>query len=389
MFQLARTVALYLYLLVQPAACDVVTDDGHHWILSVSHDTSPAHDSWANDTDTETITPTNSGDDMYDNNNHKEVFQALFHVRFGMSVVGITGNFINIAVCLESNFRHLPVTPYMVALAVSDSIGLYSSVFVVAWKYYTGHTVPDLTKMCNVRWYINVVSLCTSAMLLCAISLQRMIAIRYPLHAKLWLKNRVTYMSLAAILLYATACFVPVTMMCDSQCRLRPGWPRFYLFNILTYHLLISNNILPDMILVVTNILLAISLKNSSFRQDSDSAVHGVKDNTVTKCAVMALTLALTHLLLTTPLAVHSILQTAKAYKENSAVEQIVQNPIYLLYTANHAINFFLCVATSSSFRRSLRSLFSCRNCCQRRLFGKGHSSDTISTNMGQVDTMY
>ena len=306
--------------------------------------------------------------------------QTIYHVRFGMSLVGITGNIVNIAVCLQSNFRHLPVTPYMVALAVADSTGLYSSVFVLVWKRYTGQPVPDLTQRCNVRWYINLVSLCTSAMLLCAISIQRLIAIRYPLHAKLWLKKRVTYGSLVAIILYAVGSFSPVIVAGNAECQ-TAGWGYVYLYKVLPYQFLITNNILPDVILVVSNALIASSLKTALFPRNKDSAAHGTQYGSLQKCTILAMTLAVAHLLLTTPLTLYSIGEAMGKWSPHSGPSQeLLHASVYLLYTSNHAINFFLCVATSSSFRRSLINLFSCRKCHLCKPLDTANSSETIST---------
>ena len=310
------------------------------------------------------------------------IIEIIYHVRFAMSVAGIIGNTINIIVCLQPNFRHLPVTPYMVALAVSDSLALYCSPFVVALKKYTGHKIPDLTQMCNVRRYLSVGSLCSSALCLCAISIQRMIAIRYPLHAKLWLKKRVIYCSLVVIIVYVASTFAPLLMSFTTTCRIKRGWSMVYVYHVLLYHLLISNHILPDLILVISNTLLAISINNTILRESTESAVHGSKANTAKKCTIMALTLAAAHLLLTTPLTVYSIIDALDIYSDTGPIQELVHVSIYLLATTNHAINFFLCVATSSSFRQSLKTLLSCQVCRRLRPREHANSSETMVTSV-------
>ena len=413
MTNMARNAFFVLSIFIKVSLIEGTTEAVHNWTLVVNHDSFFTENSTqlettqgkyetivtgineeftrgeinSSGTVTEVMPLNNSSDLAEDNQKDNAILlQAISHVRFGMSVVGITGNIINIAVCLQPNFRQLPVTPYMVALAVADSIGLYSSAFVVALKTFTGQTVPGLTQFCNVRRYLNVVSLCTSALLLCAISIQRMIAIRYPLHAKLWLKKGAIYCSLAAIILYATASFIPVILSFTTQCGLKPGWQRIYVYKILTYHLLVSNNLLPDVILVISNTLLAISVKNTLFRKDNETAVHGRKGTNVNKCAVMALTLAAAHLLLTTPLTVYSIVDALDIYSDTGPTDELIQSSVYLLYTANHAVNFFLCVATSSSFRQSLKSLLSCQKCRRKQTIENANSSETISTALSHME---
>ena len=403
------TALLYLLLFVQVNANAGVTNFSHIWIIhdailpqtstlvnpvhnqyptthAVSNEESTLGELGLNDNIIDYATISNTGDPPKDYSGYyKAVLKTISHIRFGMSVAGIIGNTVNAVVCLQSNFRHLPVTPYMVALAVFDNIGLYNSAFVVGWKKYTGQTVPDLSQMCNVRRYFNLVSLCTSAMLLCAISLQRMIAIRYPLHAKLWLKKSGIYCSLVVIIVYATASFSPVIFAFTTQCHMKSEWARMYTFNVLTYQLLICNNLLPDAILVITNALLIISIKDTIFRKGTGNTVHGNNEKNVKKCTIMAVTLAVAHLLLTTPLAVHSILDALDVY-DTRRTEKLTSYLVYLLYTTNHAINFFLCVATSSSFRRSLKTLLSCQVCRRRRPRENTNSSATVSTSMAQTD---
>ena len=358
------TALFHLLLVVQANADAGVTNFSHIWIIhdvplpQISTLLNPIHNQYLT---THDDTISNTGDPpKYYSGYYKAILKTLSHIRFGMSVAGIIGNIVNIAVCLQSNFRYMPVTPYMVALAVFDNIGLYNGAFVVGWKKYTGQTVPDLSQMCNIRRYINLVSLCTSAMLLCAISLQRMIAIRYPLHAKLWLKKSGIYCSLVAIIVYATASFSPVIFAFTTQCRPKTEWAQIFTYRVLAYQLLICNNLLPDAILVITNALLIISIKDTIFGKGTENTIHGNNDKNAKKCTIMAVTLAVAHLLLTTPLAVHSILDALDVY-DSRRTEELVDYLVYLLYTANHAINFFLCVACDGTICDSLQFVTAAR----------------------------
>ena len=294
----------------------------------------------------------------------KTFLQVFLHIRFTLAVFGILGNILSILVILQRNFRQLPVAPYMIGVAVTDSLFLYSRQIVDWFEVQFNYMLPGLTSLCQVRYFFIVASLNISSMLLGALSMERMYAVRYPLLAKVNLTRKVSLVIIAATVIGVIAIYTPMLLAMDeADCSPKPGW-EFYIRNVYVFSQLICTNVIPDILIVFANVTMAITIRGrlsaKSKDSTSDSATHGGTDNQAAMTR-LAVTLAITHFVLTMPII------TLKAYQLSvgiynfflsGPVMSMMEGGFMALIVLNHSINFILYIGTSTLFRTSMKKIF-------------------------------
>lgn len=299
------------------------------------------------------------------------------------AVTGITGNVMNIIVCVSAQFRTQPITLYLFTLAISDTIGLYVGGIDEWCKYRYNLSLSGLADNCNVRSFLSAVVIALSAYLLCAINLQRFVAVKFPLKAKIWLRTKVTVISIVATLVSVVAVFTPMLFALNPEtCYANPGWEN-YTYTYIATKVLFITNIIPHVILFTSTVLLIIAVKTAFTVKHqgngSESGVHGGHQAlNVAKCVGMTITLATTHLVLTLPSIVAVMYMTyfMPSYIYGVSSWFLTLFPISMCFVLiSHALNFPLCIATSSTFRQAFITVV----CCSKN---SSNSSDTSFTDV-------
>ena len=298
----------------------------------------------------------------------KNFLKAFLHIRFILAVFGIVGNVLSILVILQPNFRQLPVMPYMLGVAVTDSLYLFSRSVVDWFKVQFNYMIPGLTSLCQVRYFFIVASLNVSSMLLGALSMERMYAVRYPLLAKVKLTRKLSYGIIAAIFVAVIAVYIPMLLAINQKdCKPVPGW-EFYQRNIYVWSQIICTNFIPDVLIVFSNVVMLVTIRGrlsaKSNEASGESATHGGTDNQAAMTR-LAVTLAITHFILTMPI------MTLKAYQlsvgiynffTSGPVVSMLEALFLALMVLNHSINFILYIGTSTAFRIAMKKMF-CKVC--------------------------
>ncbi|XP_058793250.1 thyrotropin-releasing hormone receptor [Phymastichus coffea] len=287
-------------------------------------------------------------------------------------VLGSLGNCLSVYVVFASKMRRTSSSFYLAALAVSDT-GFLASIFV-AWLGLSWTNVQIMNKQGFCQFFVYLTNVCSflSAWFVVAFTLERFVAVCYPLHrqwictvnrAKLLLSG-VTFAGLvlcSPVLVYSGPRLMDNTTR--EQCHIEEGWDSVasavnYLDTILTFAL-------PFCIIFVLNSLIVktvwrvdsvrTSLKACGSTRDSPQPIHQSK---VTK---MLLIVSSVFFCLNLP--AYAMRAYAFLQPDNSAteLEVLIQRACNLLFNTNFGISFGLYCASGQNFRLAVQHLFSCR----------------------------
>ena len=302
-----------------------------------------------------------------------------------VAALGILCNIFGFVVSLQQPIRRQHVAPFMVCMSITDAIFLYIAIINTFWEKASGHPIPGITTYCNIRRFIMTASLTTSGLVLANLSLQRLIALLWPHSSRVTLSVKSALVSVVVVCALSCVIFTPILFALhpDETCTPREGWEEYAIYTY-SWTVVLVQNILPDAILLISNLLLAFGIAKSirEHRQIHPIPSQHINDGGRTKGLRLVATLALSHLLLTLPLV------ALRCYQLNTGVLRlfrsgpqmtIVELIFMLLITVNHSWNFLLCVGNSSTYRKVLRKLFPCCRCLT--------GSHTTPPSMGTVNT--
>ena len=298
-------------------------------------------------------------------------------------ILGTLGNILNIMIMLRRKFAKLSISVYLLVLAISDTIFLYTNTLSTDWILY----VTDVNIQnegngpCKILKYILMTSRCLSAWLIVAVSVERLTAIIKPYSAKMRATPRrarfivlgITSVVICAYLHILVLVEVTPNGICLWKTGLKNAIP--VLFNVYD---LILYSLLPSVILLTTSTMLIYKVRQSHKFQAEAANRFGTqqRDHQETvRMSVMLVTVSLTFFFLTLPITLDQTLFMMKIFSPD-----IVYFTFYLLDVLNHSINFILYMISGKSFRQELNLMF-----CGVRTHGNHlNSKDTETTTSRQ-----
>lgn len=264
-------------------------------------------------------------------------------------ILGIPGNAFTIAV-LNSFLRKPPAYRYFQALAVTDLLFL-CIVCLSSWIEHKFGTHPKDTSlfMCIVyRLGGNSTGL-QSIVFLVVITVQRVIAVSYPLHVRALCTVRLAYIIIAVVVF---GCFTPYTYTLfvteyDNKCQWTKSY-KIYGNEIMRWINATVFLFLPVTILVFSNCFLVWTLLSSTRMPAEFVSTGGTKSifSSTLNVVVVSTILAV----LTVPLSVINLVIESRNAGHDSRHQFFKEIGLILMCTKS-AVNFFFYTLTGKGFR--------------------------------------
>ncbi|XP_064624468.1 galanin receptor type 2-like [Lineus longissimus] len=313
-----------------------------------------------------------------------DILKVLYGI-LGPSILGLMGNPLAIAVASRSQNRLSP-SVYIIAMGVADSVYLLEAVcFVVCQKLFDeGMMLNHVTLLTRINVYVAFSSGTLSSIFLSAMSLDRLLAVRFPMKATTLCtaaraKVAVIVASLSVLAINIHLFYV-VQYFWDPQLGYyltiitSPGHPALEVFS--SWFQMLAGTILPFVIISTSNVFIIVTIHHASQERSKmeygDNEKRGRETVYLTR---MLIFISLAYIILSVPYRWYTlgtkIPSISKLYNMSrvSSRKQFMMGALSasILWSFNYAINFFLyCVGGGAKYRREtvfiLRRIFFCKH---------------------------
>ncbi|XP_014233875.1 FMRFamide receptor [Trichogramma pretiosum] len=282
--------------------------------------------------------------------------------------VGSLGNCLSVfVVSASTKMRRSSSNYYLAALAVSDTGFLFA--LLLAWFGIVN--VPLVTRRGICQLFIYLTNVCSflSAWFVVAFTVERFVAVRYPLHRQ-WIctYSRAKYI-IGSVTVAGLVLCSPVLLFAEvrvheavSVCSITPGWER--LATVLNFVDTILTFVLPFSVIVVLNTLIVRGVYEVDrarmlleARLSTRESPLALQQSRITK---MLLIVSSVFFCLNLPSYVMRLY--AYVHPENTVtdMEVLIQRCCNLLFDTNFGISFGLYCASGQNFRSAAVELLSC-----------------------------
>ena len=300
-------------------------------------------------------------------------------------VVGLCGNILSIVVLSRKRMRITTTSVYLRFLAVSDSLVLLIGTLRQLIYFYSDIDIRELTDLaCKVHLWLayNVIGL--SCWLLCVISTDRLLAIKFPLWAKSHCTKRIALvivivLSVAVSLIdshllmfmyrdevYSSSNKTNTSVLLDVACNPNPTNIQYVKFKnkvwpFLTFFLYSFS---PIVWLVTCNIFLfkQLSLRHVKKQKSRQVDTEGRRERKDLKSLTkMLIVLCVFFIVVTVPTCVYMIVTPyvfARTSAHDTAKKLLFSSIASVFLYSNNTFNFIIYCVSGSLFRKELRHLF-------------------------------
>ena len=298
--------------------------------------------------------------------------------------IGTVGNSLIIVVILLGSLRNSPFMMLLMNLAVVDNLVLWSRLVLMF-----GNIFKESLFLCRLGIFIQSATNILSSWLLVLISLERMVAVYFPLKVHMYCSLKKTYaMSFFTMIFAFSSC-----LYCFFTCSVRAvhdvpfcfstGYEIWndLIFQIAFWFLYFS---IPCLIMVVLNVSIICKIRSQdAFRIRSQGPNKRSKSNKTTSMVAMLLAVCFIFCVTILPSStsgvffyICQVLDRQFCFTPDPWIGQLAR----ILDGINHFINFFLYCLTGSVFREALCKMFSRR--CRQAATRNPQQSPTISENI-------
>ena len=295
-------------------------------------------------------------------------------------VVGVIGNAVSIAVMSRQRMRHTTTSVYLRLLAVFDSVIL---LVVLPRKLLHFHSSVEIKNLsvfaCKLVPFLTTSSLNLSWCLLSAITIDRLILIRYPV----WAKKHCTRKS--ALIVFAILVSIIVAVNCHSilfqnlrwkevisadnttvrvneRCVPIPNWYLMFRNKVWPLIILAVFSMVPVILQIVCNVLLARELVTRSRKRQARSLQesNNQHERDLRSVTRMLIVISVFFVISTVPQCIQLTLQPyifKPRIDHNIAKNLLMVAVIQLLMYSNNAFNFLLYTLSGKVFRKELWSM--------------------------------
>lgn len=297
------------------------------------------------------------------------------------SVFGVIGNILSLAVLYHQRMRN-PTNSCLAALALSDLGFLVQSLLFVGTNIQSVYdpVLGEERSQILYPWfgaYASLVASRISSSLILLLTIERFIAVCFPIRAKLICNRRCTMACLISICLVTTLLFVPYALKYEivylqgnithTPMRLmssKLGENKEF-FEIYGVTLNIVYRFIPiTLVLILNTRIILITRKTCSSRKLMGTLDAKVYSNEQTRITFMLVTVSLLFVLCTLPGAIQSILSHyLEGYTMTGQHQYVFRCLSYVIYsfeTFNSSVNFFIYMVMSKTFSKTYKEMFCC-----------------------------
>eukprot|EP00057_Strongylocentrotus_purpuratus_P002120 XP_003723883.1 PREDICTED: trace amine-associated receptor 6-like [Strongylocentrotus purpuratus] len=310
------------------------------------------------------------------------------------AIVGIVGNFLVIVVLFQRRRLSRSTDTLIGGLACADFL---TSVFLVPipWpayipKTWLGEVYCRLVFTQSLLWS----SITASTYLLMSISVERYIAVIFPLHFKRLITRR--RVSIFIVIIWFLSVFSSVFVFivygvddATNQCTEQYTFANAQ--TIIAYYWFCLRLAVPCLTMLVSQILIArnLSQQSRSFKDithagNKASSVHIVARNRVLK---LMLTVIIIYIVCWTPNQI-AYLGYNLGWVPQSYLNSSLHRMLTVLGFYNSCANPIIYVARYPEFRSALKDMFTCKSAKNAPLFDKMDMSKNISMSKADIDSV-
>ncbi|KAK2144205.1 hypothetical protein LSH36_776g00067 [Paralvinella palmiformis] len=274
-----------------------------------------------------------------------------------LTAFGLLTNILSIITMMGATMRKRVTSIYLSALALADMANIIKVNFV--WLQRTMQ-LPFSVSCSWLHLFISG-SFSTSTWIIVAITVDRMIAVCYPLKARTFLTKRRSMITVVLIFFFSYFIYLPTlfyvkddSLICNSI-RSAPNWySRWGRFSTC----LLSWSILPTIVLCTLNTIIARQIKKRLTLGGKQDAERLAETRWLTK---MCLTVTIFYGSFTIPNNIAVIvLKDFKIHIINNKVADIICGVTVITVICNYSCNFLLYCFSSASFRKTFLDMWRC-----------------------------
>ena len=288
-------------------------------------------------------------------------------------IVGVVGNALSVIVMTSRRYSQNTSRMYLIALALSDSMALFTQPFQKAFFHkLVGKDLRSLSEIgCKIFFIARRGSKMTSSWFVVLLCVDRFVAVWFPLKAKLICTKRAAIISMTCLyiavlgwtLAFSWASKVSSNGMCYPDAYDRKNPDEVALFGRMVKAGSFLYSIIPMIILGVLSPMIVFKIsRHTKKRMEMANNVGVTKQTTESsKITAMLLGIVVAFIVLVLPITVlHNAAYELKlnTFADNAVGFDIFKQVAQILEQLNHSINFFLYVLTSKKFRNILSAMF-------------------------------
>ena len=326
-------------------------------------------------------------------------------------IIGLVGNMISLAVLLRRPMRQLSTYAFLAGLCVADSMTLMLTCIPPVLERFATSPEDSSSGLCKTKMFLHQVFSHYASWLLVSVTVERYIAVVYPMRTHMLCKRRRAYktMTFIFITLMAVNCHVFFTHGLTENLQYgnnNTQVTHYKCDSLKQHHDFISGpwqwidtflySMGPFLIIIVLNTVIVYQIRlanrqrkgmvsNSKNPKDSQEADR--------RMTIMFLSITFAFLVLVLPINIILILRhlvKVGPYPDvmikHNARMSLAETIGRVLMTVNHSINFFLYCATGRKFRQELCLLCRCK--CKEQAVRRSSyvASRTCSTTLSVVN---
>ena len=304
------------------------------------------------------------------NSTNTEDFNHILKIRdiissfeLAIAIMGIVLNVGSFFVMLHPKLRLLGIAPYLLSIALSDSIYLQFGVINFLAPRLMHFAIP---RNCLLRLYMGNASLTVSNYSIGILAIVRVIVIMSPQTKERRISTSLKVPMILCLWFVSFTIFIPVLLAFEalSTCYSKRGWewvPKYY------PSFQVCGDILLDLLLLVTTPIMIKRLKHFEARFMSNPRYRAGSNNFNTepyrKVTRLTIGLSLFQLFTNSPgVTLWVCMIIGNYFNQVPTLNDvtIARSCLYLLNTLNHAGNAFVYMICSQTFRKAICRIIIC-----------------------------
>ena len=322
-------------------------------------------------------------------------FQLAFKIqRYGEPIIiilGLIGNTLSFLIMIQKGNRRLSTCIYLAALAVTDN----GSLLTLGYLWLVTEFYPtSWTEFGCILWvYVAFLMTSGSAFTVVVVTLDRLIAIKYPSKALTWSQSYRIRRNL--IFTYVAVAIFYIPMALQSEVVNGTICVSFAVSTVasrvLSYVNLVVLPIIPFFVIITMNIIILHGVRQIEKGLDSNAHIDNAEQERGKlersrnhQPTIMILLVSFANLIIFLPISILVLTDTfidITASPKTFAVQALVYSVMHLLFFTNNAINFYLFCISGSNFRSDLKKIFKCCQGSHEEMF-VSNSSNAITLDI-------